>query len=290
MNYFFHIIIMINIYIILTVSSNLLVGMTNLVSLGQASFYGLGAYFTVFCLVVLQTPLLPTIIISMVLTSLISLLLALPSMKLKGDYFILVTLGFQMIVYTILYNWIPVTRGPYGIPGIPSPKLFGFFKIAGIIPYLILTTIIVFIIIFIFRRLINSPFGRVLKGIRDDEISSLALGKNVNQFKTTVFMISSAFIAVAGFIYATYVTYIDPTSFGLDESIFILSALLIGGIGNIKGPVAGAIFVVVLPEILRFVGLPSSTGANLRLIIYGLLIIILMRFRAEGIAGDFKVK
>ena len=290
MNYIMHVIIMINIYIILTTSSNLLVGMTNLLSLGQAAFYGLGAYFTVFCLMILHLPLIPTLLISMGMTALLSLLLALPSIRLKGDYFVLATLGFQLIIYTILYNWISLTRGPFGVPGIPAPKLFGLIEISGIIPFLIFSLIMAGFTIFIFYKLINSPFGRVLKGIRDDELSVLSLGRNVTAFKISVFVIASGFIAIAGFIYATYITYIDPTSFTLNESIFILSALLIGGTGNIKGPIVGSIFVVILPELLRFIGLPDSIAANLRQIIYGLFLIILMRFRPQGLAGTYQVK
>ena len=290
MDYLLHIIIMINIYIILTTSSNLLVGMTNLLSLGQAAFYGLGAYFTVMALQILHLPLTLAILFVMVITALLSLLIAYPTLRLKGDYFVLATLGFQLIVYSVLYNWIPVTRGPYGIPSISAPKLFGLIPITGIIPYLFVTSILAGIVIFLFYSLVHSPFGRTLKGIRDDEISMLTLGRNVTSIKIQVFAISSAFIAIAGFLYATYVSYIDPTSFNLDESIFILSALIIGGVGNTKGPIVGAVFVVVLPELLRFVGLPDSVAANLRQIIYGLTIIILMLIRPQGLAGEYVLK
>lgn len=281
---------MINIYIILTTSSNLLIGMTNLLSLGQAAFYGIGAYLAVLALQILHLPLIITVLFAMVLTALLSLLIAYPSLRLKGDYFVLATLGFQLIVYTVLYNWVSVTRGPYGIPGIPAPKLFGLINVSGIIPFLILSGIMAGMVIFLFYTLVHSPFGRTLKGIRDDEISMLALGRNVTSIKIQVFAISSGFIAIAGFLYATYVTYIDPTSFNLDESIFILSALIIGGVGNIKGPVVGAIFVVVLPELLRFVGLPDSIAANLRQIIYGTTIVVLMRIRPQGLAGEYVLK
>lgn len=290
MNYIFHIIIMINIYIILCVSTNLLVGMTNLLSIGQAAFYGIGAYIAVFSLLILKLPMIPTIILVMIGTALASLLIAYPSLRLKGDYFILATLGFQLITFTILYNWISVTRGPYGIPGIPSPALFGVVSISGLIPFLVLSSILAGIIILIFFKLVHSPFGRVLKGIRDDEIAVLSLGRNATNFKIWAFIISSAFIGIAGFIYASYVTYIDPTSFNLDESIFILAAVLIGGTGNIKGPIVGAVFVVVLPELLRFVGFPDSVAANLRQIVYGLILIILMRYRPQGLAGEYKLQ
>ena len=290
MNYFLHILIILNIYIILTVSTNLLIGMTNLLSLGQAAFYGLGAYLAVFALQTLHLPLIPAVIFVMVMTAVISLVIAYPSLRLKGDYFVLATLGFQLIVFTILYNWTSVTRGSYGISGIPAPKFIGLLPVSGIIPFLVFSSIMSGLVIFIFYRLVNSPFGRVLKGLRDDDLAVMSLGRNVTAYRISVFVISSGFIAIAGMIYATYVTYIDPTSFNLDESIFILCAGLIGGTGNIRGPVVGAIFVVVLPELLRFLGLPDTIAANLRQIIYGLTLIVLMRYRPQGIAGEYWIR
>lgn len=290
MDYVIHIVILINIYIILTTSTNLLVGLVNMLSLGQAAFYGIGAYLSVLAVMGFNLPLLPALLFVMVGTALISLLISLPSMRLKDDYFVLATLGFQLIVYTVLYNWVPVTRGPYGIPGIPSPKLFGFIEISGLWPFLILSTVLTVIIVVIFYNLIHSPFGRALKGVRNDELSMKALGKNVYKLKVVTFAISSAFIAVAGFLYATYISYIDPTSFNLDESIFILSALIVGGLGNIRGPIIGALFVIILPEALRFLGLPDNIAANLRQIIYGLALIILMRYRPQGLAGKYAIK
>jgi len=280
---------MINIYIILATSTNLLVGVTNLLSLGQAAFYGIGAYLAVYALMILNFPLIPTLIFVFLFTAVSSLIIAYPSLRLKGDYFVLATLGFQLIVYTVLYNWIAVTRGPYGISGISAPKVLATFAISGIIPFLILSTLLAGLTVYFFRHLIHSPFGRVLKGIRDDEISVLTLGRDVTKFKVWTFVVSSGFIGIAGFLYATYVSYIDPTSFNLDEAIFILTAVLIGGSGNIKGPVLGAVFVVVLPELLRFVGLPDSIAANLRQIIFGLILIILMRVRPWGLWGEMRI-
>lgn len=290
MDYIFHIIIMINIYIILTTSTNLLVGMTNLLSLGQAALYGIGAYLAVLALMVLNLSLIPALIFVILGTSLLSLLIAYPSLRLRGDYFVLATLGFQLIVFTILYNWVDVTRGPYGIPGIPSANLFGIINISGIIPYLILSSILAVGVVGLFYMLIYSPFGRALKAVRDDELSTQAVGRNVTAIKIWSFVVSSGIIGISGLLYASYVSYIDPTSFNLDEAIFILSAVIIGGTGNIKGPVIGAVFVVLLPELLRFVGLPDSVAANLRQIIYGLMIIVLMRLRPQGLAGEYALR
>jgi branched-chain amino acid transport system permease protein len=289
MNYLLHIVIMINIYIILTVTTNLLVGLANLLSIGQAAFYGIGAYITAYALMGLGLPLIPTIILAMLVTAVFGFIIGYVALRLEGDYFVLATLGFQIIVFTVLYNWIDVTKGPYGVPGIPAPELFGIFQVSGIMSFFILSTILAVLVAFIFYLLINSPYGRALKAMRDDSLSMLSLGKNITKLKIWTFVMVSGFTAISGFLFASYISYIDPTSFNLDEAIFIISAVLIGGTGNIRGPVIGAVFVVVLPEALRFVGMPDSVAANMRMIIYGLTLIVLMMFRSQGLAGEYKL-
>ena len=290
MEYILHIVIMLNIYILLVLSANLPVGLSNLLSICQAAFYGIGAYFSAYFLMQFSLPFVVVAVIVMALTGLCSLIVSFASVKLKGDYFILATLAFQMIVFTILYNWTSVTRGPYGIPGIPSVKLLGVWNISGVYGYFFLTTIIALIVIFLFKNLTTSPFGRILTAIRSDELTVSALGRSPIRFKIYSFFISAAFSGLAGLIYASYISYIDPTSFTIDESIFILTALFIGGIGNIKGPAVGAVFVVLLPEILRFVGLPDAVAANLRQIIYGLTLVLVMYFRPQGLWGNIVMK
>lgn len=291
MEYLLHIGIMLCIYIILVLSTNLTVGMANLLTLCQAAFYGIGAYIGTYFLMQFNLPFVLIALIVMLATGLTSLIISYASVKLKGDYFILGTLGFQMIVYTILYNWVNVTRGPYGIPGIPSIKLFGVWSLTGIYAYFFLAVILAVVVALIFSRLQHSPYGRMLKAIRTDELSAQSLGRNTTQLKAWAFFISAAFAGVAGLVYASYVSYIDPTSFTLDESIFIITALFIGGIGSrVWGPIAGAAVVVILPELLRFIGLPNAVAANLRQVIYGLVLIVLMFVRPQGLLGDAKLK
>lgn len=290
MEYLFHIIIMINIYVMLVLSANLTIGMANLLSMCQAAFYGIGAYIGTFFLMQFNLPFVVVALAVMLFTSAFSLLVSYASVRLKGDYFVIATMGFQMIVYTILYNWTDVTRGPYGIPGIPGVKLFGAIEISGVYAYLILSLVLALLVVFFCYRLVKSPFGRVLNAIRADEVTVQSLGRNTSAFKSWAFFISASIAGLAGTVYASYVSYIDPTSFTLDESIFILSALFIGGIGNTKGPILGALFVVLLPELLRFVGLPDSVAANLRQIIYGLALILVMYFRPQGLWGKTVMK
>lgn len=290
MEYLLHIIIMLNIYVILVLSANLPAGMANLLSMCQAAFYGIGAYISAYFLMRFDLPFIVVASIVMLATGLFSYIVSLASIKLKGDYFILATLGFQMIVYTILYNWTDVTRGPYGIPGIAGIKLLGIWEISGTLSYFVISTMLSVAICVVFSRIKRSPFGRVLKAIRNDEWSVKALGRNTNTFKTWAFYLSAAISAMAGLVYASYISYIDPTSFTLDESIFIISALFIGGVGNIKGPVLGAVFVVLLPEALRFVGMPDAIAANMRQIIYGLSLVLVMYYRPQGLWGETVMK
>lgn len=290
MEYILHIGIMINIYILLVLSANLPIGMANLLTLGQAAFYGIGAYISAFFLMQFNLPFVFVALAVMLLTGLFSYLVSFASIKLKGDYFVLATLGFQMIVYTVLYNWTDVTHGPYGVPGIPSVKLLGIWSISGVWGYFFLTTVASILVAYLFKTIKYSPYGRVLRALRNDEHSVAAMGRNPVAFKSWAFFLSAAFSGLAGLIYASYVSYIDPTSFTLDESIFIISALFIGGTGNIRGPIFGALFVVVLPEVLRFVGMPDAIAANMRQIIYGLALIIIMYFRPQGVLGETEIK
>jgi len=287
MNYFFHILIMIAIYLILTLSLNLLMGFTGLFSLAHAAFYAIGAYISTLLMVKMGFNFFLTLPLAILGAMILAVIIAIPSLRLKGDYFLLSTLAFQIIVFSILYNWISLTRGPYGIPGIPKPRIFGF-EFKEIPQYLILAGSIALLISLIFKRIYFSPFGRVLKSIREDEIVANALGKNTTKFKISAFIISGGLAAIAGSLYASYVTYIDPTSFTLDESIFIISIIIIGGAGNFKGPLIGTIIMIFLPEILRFLRIPDTIAANMRQIIYGLLLIIFMRIRPQGILGEYK--
>ena len=290
MEYVFHIIIMLNIYIMLVLSANLTIGMANLLTMCQAAFYGIGAYIGTYFLMQFNLPFLVIAGLVILFTGLFSFLVSYASVRLKGDYFVIATMGFQLIVYTILYNWTDVTRGPYGIPGIPGIKLFGCIELSGVYAYLILSLILMGIIVFLFHHLVESPFGRVLNAIRADEITVKAMGRNTILFKSLAFFLSAVVAGLAGVIYASYVSYIDPTSFTLDESIFIISALFIGGIGNTKGPILGALFVVLLPELLSFIGLPDTIAANLRQIIYGLALILVMYYRPQGLWGKAILK
>jgi len=289
MNYLLHILIMINIYAILALSLNIMVGYTGLISLTHSAFYGIGAYINTLLIMKSGMSFLPALILAIIGTVLLSFVISIPSLRLKGDYFILATLGFQIITFTILYNWVSVTRGPYGIPGIPSPNIFGI-KIDSILSYFIFSSIIALICGGLLYLIGKSPFGRMLKAIREDELAASSIGINVPKFKIIAFAVSAGFAAIPGTLFAGYMRYIDPTSFTLMESIFILSIIIIGGTGNLSGPLIGTVLMIILPEALRFLRIPDTIAPNMRQIIYGLLIILIMRYRPQGISGEYRFK
>lgn len=289
MEYILHIIILICIYTILSLSLNLLVGYTGILSVAHAAFYGVGAYVAALMALQLDSPFLLNLILAMIAATILGAIVGIPSLRIKDDYFIIATFAFQIITFSILNNLVDFTGGPLGLPGIPQPIIFGY-TISTHIEFFVLSFILALFTYLICKRLINSPFGRILKAIREDEVFVMSAGKNVAYFKTQVFMVAASLASIAGVIYATYITYIDPTSFTVMESIFIISIVIIGGAGNLKGPIVGSIVLVALPEILRFIGLPNSIAANVRQILYGSLLVIFMLWRPQGFIGEYKLK
>lgn len=289
MEYFLHIIILIGIYVILSVSLNLLVGYSGLLSIAHAAFYGVGAYVAALMAINLQSSFLLNLICAVFISGILGVLVGFPSLRIHDDYFAIATFGFQVITFSILNNWVSFTGGPMGLPGIPQANLFGW-ALETQLDYLFLLSIFCFIVVWISHRIAHSPFGRSLKAIREDELFALALGKNVAYYKVTVFTIGACMSATAGVIYAYYISFIDPSSFTVMESIFIISIVIIGGAGNIKGSVIGAAVLVILPEALRFLGMPSAIAANIRQIIYGALLIMFMIFRPQGLVGEYSFK
>jgi branched-chain amino acid transport system permease protein len=284
--YLLHILILIGIYIILSVSLNLIAGYTGLLSIAHAAFYGVGAYVAALMALKLHSPFIVNVICAIILSCLIGASIGLPSLRVRGDYFVIATFAFQVITFSIVNNWVSFTGGPMGLPGIPQPMFFGL-KISSRLGFLVLVGFFCVITLFVTRRIVQSPFGRALKAIREDEIFVQAAGKNVATYKLLVFAIGAGMAALAGVMYAHYITFIDPTSFTVMESILIISIVIIGGAGSLWGPIVGAVVLVVLPELLRFVGLPSLVAANVRQILYGGLLVVFMMWRPQGFLGEF---
>jgi branched-chain amino acid transport system permease protein len=286
--YLIHLAILFAIYVPLAVSLNLVVGYTGLLSVTHAAFYGVGAYATTLLVVNFGWGFIPALLVAMILSGLLATLFGLILSRFRDDYYALVSFGFNIIVYSILLNWESLTRGPLGIPGIPRPEIFGLTFDSNL-SFLILALALALTVYLVSAGIVKSSLGRVLKGIREDEKVLAIFGYNTEVFKLVIFGLTAMMAGLAGGLFATYITFIDPSTFGLNESIFILAMIILGGMANLRGSVIGALFLILLPEILRFVGFPSDIAAQMRQVVYGALLVLLMLYRPQGLLGEYKL-
>ena len=288
MEYLIHLAILFAIYAILGITLNLVVGYTGLLSVTHAAFYGIGAYATALLLTQSGVGFFLSVILGIIITAAISFLIGLILSKFKDDYYALASFGFNIIIFSIFLNWQSLTRGPLGIPGISRPELFGI-NFSSNLNFLILALLFLIIIYFISRFIVNSSFGRALKAIREDEKALQIFGYNTSYFKLAIFVISAGMASVAGSLFASYITFIDPSSFTLMESVFILAIIILGGLANLRGSILGALFLILIPEILRFVGFPTDIAAQMRQVVYGIILILFMLYRPQGLVGEYKL-
>lgn len=288
MAYLIHIGILIGIYIILGLSLNLVVGYTGLLSLAQAAFYGIGAYGTALLMTEHGWNFFPALGVAILITAAASFLIGLVLSKFRGDYYALVSLGFTVIVYSIFLNWQDLTHGPLGVPGIGRPAI-GSFVFADNSVFLLLVAVFAAAIFIISQFIARSSFGRVLKAIREDEQAISVFGYKTHQFKLAIFVLSAMMTAIAGALIASYITFIDPSMFTIHETILVLAIIILGGLANLRGSVLGAVILVILPEAMRFVGFPDDIAAQMRQFVYGVLLIVLMLKRPQGMIGEYKL-
>lgn len=276
--YFMRISVVALMFTSLTLSFNLLTGYLGQFSMAHCAFYGIGAY----CVGILTRHLgnmsvLPAMLIGMLAAGAASLFLAVPTLRLKGFYFSVVTMGFSEIVKLIEINQISLTNGPLGIMNIPRLSLFGFsFTTPRQFYFLILFITVLFT--YIIRAFLDSRMGRAVLAIREDEVAAQAMGIHAFKYKTMVFVLSTMMAGLTGGFYAIYTTYIDPSSFTGEISVRVMSMTLFGGLGSLPGSFVGAIALSVLPEITR--GLSTY-----RYLIYGVIIVITMLFIPGGLMG-----
>jgi len=286
--YFIHLLILLGIYLILAFSLQLTIGFTGLLNLGHIAFYAIGAYASAL-LTLNGFPFLIGLTVAGIITMLFGFLLSIPTKKLKGDYFALATLGFSFVIYAVALNWTSLTKGSLGLSGIPKPTILGF-SFSSNLSFFILTSIIVIFSYVVIKRIISSPFGRVLEATRDDELAVKVLGKNTFKMKSVSLMISAFFAGIAGSLYAHYITYIDPSSFTMLQLIPILSIVIIGGLASLKGTIIATIILVLLSEPLRFIGFPSSIVGPMRQIIYALILLLILIYKPKGFYGKVELE
>lgn len=274
--YIMQLVINILIYTILAMGLNLLTGFTGILSLGHAAFFGIGAYTAAILNTRLELPFIVTLLCAIIVAGISGAILAVPALRVKGSYLVLLTIGFGEVVRLLLVNWIDLTRGPSGIVGIDYPD-FGIFKLTSLFQsyYLILFFVIILMLYQVI--LMNSRVGRAMMAIRDDDNAAELCGIDVAQYKIKTFVISAIYCAVAGCLYAHVIRYVSPDSFRAEESQIILCCVIVGGIGTFKGPVIGAILLTLMPELLRGMD-------NYRMVIYGVILAVVIIFFPGGIA------
>jgi branched-chain amino acid transport system permease protein len=287
MNYLYYLLIVASIYAILTISLNIIVGFAGILSIAHAAFYALGGYVSGILVLNYGIPFIFAFLISISVCAILGSVTGLPAIRLQKDYFLMLTLGFCAITQEVLINWRSVTGGADGMPGIPKPAIFTVLFDSGL-SFLGLVLIFLVLTAYLSFSLENSPFGRILKAIREDEDAAKSLGVGPTKFKLKVLAIGAGLAGMAGSLYAHYMSVISPSSSSLTESILIFCMLILGGLGNMWGSIFGAFILVFLPQILRFLGFPTNEAANVRQILYGLVLLIMMRYRPMGLMGKFK--
>lgn len=266
------------VYIILALSLNLLTGYTGLVSIGHAGFCAIGGYTSALLNHYLGLPFYFTAIMAMVVAGIVGLGLALPTSRLNGSYLTIATLGFGEVVKMVALNWQSFTRGPLGVKNIARPEFFGWQLTNKNGGYFYLAAFLVIVVTIFMYRLINSKWGRAFMSIRDDKLAAILMGVNVNRYKLRSFVIAAAIAGLGGAFATHFVTFIDPNTYNFDISIIIISIVILGGMGTIPGMFVGAVLLISFPEFLRF-------AAEYRFIIYGLILVLMMRFKPEGLLG-----
>src|SRR5262244_189933 len=262
--------------VMLAIGLDFVLGYAGQLNLGQSAFYGIGAYASTLLIMRLGVPFWLAFVAAVAVSGIAGAALSVFATRLRGHYLAIASLGFAVITYQILINWISLTQGPLGIYAVPRPPALGpidfhdqrnlFYLVAGV----------AFLSYWLLDQLIRSPIGETLTAIREDEVSAASLGIDCGAWKVFAFGVSSAVAGAAGCFYAGFVGTLVPDAFFITESFTILAMVVVGGMGTLIGPVAGAILLTILPELLRDVG-------DLRLVVYGLALTLVVLFMPGGI-------
>lgn len=278
-NYILRVAILVLLNVVLAGGLNLINGYSGMFDVGHAGFYCVGAYTAAILATRYHFSFWILLIISGLMASAFSLLLGFPTLRLKGIFLTICTLGFSEIIRLAALNWDSLTRGPMGIPGIPFPTLLGLsIKTNAQFYWIILA--LAMLQTFSFYRIINSRIGRAWIAIREDEAAARAMGIDAFRYKMLNFAIGTFWAGVAGCFYAFFASYVSTDSFKLDEGFAMLAMVLVGGQGTLIGPIVGAAFLTILPELFRSL-------VEYRLVIFGAAIVVTMLIRPKGIAGNW---
>jgi branched-chain amino acid transport system permease protein len=288
--YILNLLILVSISGILAGSLNFIIGYAGIYSMAHAAFFGIAAYTGALIALHVSTSLLVAIPVAMAICAVLSLVISLPSLRVRGEYFVVASLGLQMIAFTVFSEWKEVTGGLGGLTGVPVATIFGF-SLRSLESYLVVSLVCLALVTLLIYALAYTSFGRNLRAIRDNEVAAAAFGKNPTVIKTIAVAISSALCGIAGVLYAFHVSFVNPETFTVDQSVLIMATIIIGGTGTVFGPILGALIIHLLPAGLTFLTfLPARELASLQQIIYGAAMVLLMIYRPSGLIGRANVK
>lgn len=278
-NYYLTVLILCCLHAMNAVGLCLLVGHAGQISLGHAGFYGLAAYASAYLSATVGLPVGVSMLLAVLLTIVVSVLVGMPSLKLTGHYLAMATLGFGIILSILFTQSVEITGGPSGFVGIPSLSLFGFEFVKDLHVYR-LVVVVLCVMMWLAFNLLHSRMGRALRALHTSEKAAQSMGVDIARYKLFVFVLSAAFSAVAGVLYAHYLTFIAPASFGFMFSVELIVMVVLGGMVSVPGAVLGAFFVTVLPETLR-------AFENVEVVLFGGILVVCMMFMPDGLAGGW---
>jgi len=280
--YYIHLLTLALIWIVLAQGQNLMQGFVGYVSISQAGFMGIGAYASTLLTVNFGFSVWMTLFLAPLFTGFAALLAGYPSLRVKGHYFSIVTLAYNMVIFIVLMTFSALTGGESGIPNVPRPSelnLFGHvfsFEGRSNLNYYALALFFAVVATGVCAMVLHSRVGRVMLAIRQNEDLAEAMGVITSRYKLFAFVLSSMLAGLAGTLYAHYIGFLNPEPFGVDQSLNVILAVILGGSGTLMGPIVGAVSVTFLPEILRF-------ADSFRLITYGLILVVATIFLPKGL-------
>ena len=275
--YYLHVVIMAGIFGVLSLSLNLLLGYTGQLSLGHAAFFGIGAYTSALLTLGLAWPVWPAMLAAVALAALAGWVIGRLALKLRGAYFVLVTISFAGVVSLVSVNWMGLTNGPLGLPGVPAPEL-GPWSLRTKTAYYYLVLAAVALSYLVCARLVRSRIGRAFLALRENEPLAESVGVDVTHYLVLAAVVSAGLAGLGGSLYAHYTRFVSPEVFLFTYTVTMVIMVVAGGKGTLAGPLVGALLFTALPEALRL-----ATSWQWQMLAYGVLLLLLVYFLPRGI-------
>jgi branched-chain amino acid transport system permease protein len=275
--YHLHIAIMAGIFGVLALSLNLLLGFTGQLSLGHAAFFGIGAYTSALLTLKLEWSFWPALVAAVALAAAAGWLIGRLALKLRGAYFVLVTISFAGVISLVSVNWIELTNGPLGLPGVPAPELWGW-SLRSKSAYYYLVLVALALSFLVCARLVRSRIGRAFVALRENEALAESIGVDVTHYLVLAAVVSAAMAGLGGSLYAHYTRFVSPEVFLFTYTVTMVIMVVAGGKGTLAGPLVGAVLFTTLPEALR-----EATSWQWQMLAYGALLVLLVFFMPRGI-------